>query len=378
MTDSTPLSGNVRFGKRKLHIQTTLNAKLPAAIVQVMDGNEQIDQREYHIAKGDNDDLLELEVKQCHDMVIADLDLLNATMHNVTTTRNADANVKLGNLLLAKGLVDEAIEISRSALKLQADIPGGYYLLGQALCKKGELEESLQNLEKAIQQTPDYPDVLLWMGRVHREMKQYNMAVNMVRTALEINPDYVQAHFNLGLYLIESAHFDPKNVEMSTPIERIKEAKPSLLRAASLSSHFSRKKIGLVLDLLDDLDQWGEAVQQLQQIADSRVMESRGLIVDSEFYLRYMFTDPQREHRSLDNYIKLLERTAGQHPDYPDVRSSLGSAYLVRCWQYFGKAVEEYREAVNLNPDFQKAKKNLRLVENDGRGFLMLLRAIFK
>lgn len=378
MTDSTPLSGNVRFGKRKLHVQTTFDAKVPAATVLILDNGEAIDQREYLLEKSDDDSLLEQEVKQCHDMVMADLDLLNVTMHNVVSAQNADAYVKLGNLLLAKGLLDEAIEIAAAAQKLDAQVAGGYYLLGQAQCKKGELEEALNNLEQAIRQTPDYPDVLLWMGRVHREMKEYGRAINMVRTALEINPDYVQAHFNLGLYLIESAHFDPKNVELPTPIERIKEAKPSLLRASSLSPQYSRKKIGQVLDLLDDLDQWGEAVQQLQHLADSKILESRSLVVDSEFYLRFMFTDPQREHRSLDNYIRLLERTAAQHPDYPDVRSSLGSAYLVRCWQYFGKAVEEYREAVHLNPDFKKARKNLRLVENDGRGFLMLLRAIFK
>jgi len=33
---------------------------------------------------------------------------------------------------------------------------------------------------------------------------------------------------------------------------------------------------------------------------------------------------------------------------------------------------------VSLNPAYLKAKKNLKLLENAGRGFLLMLRAILK
>ena len=42
------------------------------------------------------------------------------------------------------------------------------------------------------------------------------------------------------------------------------------------------------------------------------------------------------------------------------------------------RAKEEFKNALDINPKFEKADKNLKLVENDGRGFLILLRALLK
>jgi tetratricopeptide (TPR) repeat protein len=284
----------------------------------------------------------------------------------------------LGTLLLDKGLIDEAVETFTALLNLDGQYENGHYLLGKAHFKKGNFEEAIKNLEKAVDRTPEYPDVLMWISRVHRELNDFYKAIQMLRASLEINPEYHEALFTLGLYLIESAQLDPKNVDLSTPIERIKEARTCLLQAAGLSDTYDRKSIDLVIELLEDLDQWPEAVSELHNANKGRLSDSRSLVLDGEFYLRFMFADLHKEHRSLDNYIKLLERSVVQHPDYPDVRTSLGTAYLIRCWHYFGKALEEYREAVKINPDYHKARKSLKLLENDGRGFLLLLRAIFK
>ena len=67
-----------------------------------------------------------------------------------------------------------------------------------------------------------------------------------------------------------------------------------------------------------------------------------------------------------------------ENPDYADVRNNLGIAHLIQCRNLFLKALDEFRGALKINPDFKKAEKNLKLAENDGKGFLILLRAILK
>ena len=65
-------------------------------------------------------------------------------------------------------------------------------------------------------------------------------------------------------------------------------------------------------------------------------------------------------------------------PDYADIWNNLGVIHLIQCRNLFLQALTEFNRALELNPDFEKAIKNKKLVENDGKEFLILLRAILK
>jgi hypothetical protein len=56
----------------------------------------------------------------------------------------------------------------------------------------------------------------------------------------------------------------------------------------------------------------------------------------------------------------------------------LGIAHLIQCRNLFLRALEEFRVSLRINPGYKRAEKNLKLSENDGKGFLILLRAILK
>ena len=77
-------------------------------------------------------------------------------------------------------------------------------------------------------------------------------------------------------------------------------------------------------------------------------------------------------------YTDQLKQTVDKFPKYADLRNNLGIAYLIQCRNLFLNALEQFRYALEINPQYKKAKKNLKLAENDGKGFLILLRAILK
>jgi len=378
MSEKKIHSHTVKFGKRKLLVQSDYEATSQKAIVSVSESGKTINSWEYPFAPSAAEAEIQQRLRQCQDLVLADLELLHSTISNVQATQNADSYAHLGTLLLNKGFYDEAGEIFTALLNLNSRYENGRFLLGKAQLKKGDLKGALKNLEEAAKTTPDYPDVLYWLSRAYREAQDFSKAIQTVRIGLEINPEYHEGLFALATYLVESTQRDPKNADLAPPIERIKEARSCLLRAVDLSTAYDRISIDSVLEWLDDMDHWEQAMAELAKTEKAKAFDSNGLVLDSEFYLRFMFADLHKEHRSLDNYIKLLERSVSQNPVYPDMRLSLGTAYLIRCWHYFGKALEEYRESFRINPDYQKAKKNLKLLENAGRGFLLLLRAILK
>ena len=61
-----------------------------------------------------------------------------------------------------------------------------------------------------------------------------------------------------------------------------------------------------------------------------------------------------------------------------NIWNNLGVIHLIQCRNLFLQALGEFRKALEINPDFEKAQKNKVLVENDGKEFLILLRAILK
>jgi hypothetical protein len=91
-----------------------------------------------------------------------------------------------------------------------------------------------------------------------------------------------------------------------------------------------------------------------------------------------MFGGKGKDDDYIQGYTNELKTAVADHPGYADLRNNLGTAYLIQCRNLFLNALEEFRQALKINPEFKKADKNLKLAENDGKGFLILLRAILK
>lgn len=73
-----------------------------------------------------------------------------------------------------------------------------------------------------------------------------------------------------------------------------------------------------------------------------------------------------------------LNEAIEKNNNYADLWNSLGIVHLIQCRNLFLQALSEFDKALELNPSFDKALKNKKLVENDGKEFLILLRAILK
>jgi len=91
-----------------------------------------------------------------------------------------------------------------------------------------------------------------------------------------------------------------------------------------------------------------------------------------------MFGGKGKDETFISEYVDKLKEMIQVSPEFADLHNNLGIAYLIQCRNLFLKALDEFRQAIKVNPDFTTAKRNLRLAENDGKGFLILLRALMK
>ena len=120
------------------------------------------------------------------------------------TSDNVIAHNNLGNALLQKGKVDEAIAHFQKALEIKPDYAEAHNNLGNALLQKGNVDEAITHYQKALEIKPDYAEAhnnlgnaLLKKGRVDEAIAHYQMA-------LQIKPVYPQALNNLAWALATS------------------------------------------------------------------------------------------------------------------------------------------------------------------------------
>ncbi|MCE0497588.1 MAG: tetratricopeptide repeat protein [Methylacidiphilales bacterium] len=121
---------------------------------------------------------------------------------------DAEAHYNLGNALLQKGQVDEAIAEYQKALAIKPNYAEAHYNFGNALMQEGQVDEALGEYQKALEIDPNdaevhnnYGTALLQEGRLDEAMAQYQLA-------LQIDPDFAEAHTDFGMVLLKKGQVD--------------------------------------------------------------------------------------------------------------------------------------------------------------------------
>lgn len=374
--ESIGKNSTIKVGRRKLHVQTALSEEKNGAVASVFESGRLIFKREVQFANDLSHKTLREEVDQFHQVVMADLELLFYIAEKVKNIDHAYSKSELGKLFLHKNLFEEAIEEFRLATELEPDKAEHYLDLGKAHYLKGDFEEAVKWFKVAAEHAPVYADIRFALGCALWKSSHFYEARQELLRATEFNEKYHQAYYALGLVLIDSAESNPKDNRLEPPIERIHQGCDYIRRAMSLSEEYNLHRVEAGIALLDQ-KKIREALTEF--IAANykfglRVEEAS----DSEFFLKFMFGGLGKDDQMVDDYIATMQMASSENPDYADIRHNLGVAYLIKGRNMFLQAIKEFRKAVKINPHYEKAKKSLRLVENDGMGLLILLRAILK
>lgn len=114
----------------------------------------------------------------------------------------------LGNALFKLGMLDEAVESFREALRLAPDIDAAYFSLGNALRAQGKLDEAIENFRKALLLKPDFVEACNNLGVALKDQGRLDEAIESFRKALLLKPGSAEMHNNLGIALREHGDMD--------------------------------------------------------------------------------------------------------------------------------------------------------------------------
>jgi Flp pilus assembly protein TadD len=226
------------------------------------------------------------------------------------TSDNYIAHDCLGNALLKKGSVDEAIVHFQRALQIKPDYVKAYNNLGNALFKKGNVDEAIAQFQKALQIKPedaeirnnlavalakahgDYANTLVQMGRDDEAIVEF-------RKALELFPDFADARHDLAVILLHKGQVD-------------------------------------------------EAIAQFREIWKQYPDEAMASFDLGNAYF---------QKGQMDEAVAFYQRALQIKPDDVSALNNLGMALLTKGM--VDEAVVQFRGALALQPDFALARTNL-------------------
>lgn len=370
------MSDEIIAGGRSFRIQTTYSDENRKAVSTVFRDGELIDEREIGLEEVLPHAEVQKRVQDLHQEMISETKLLFYIAEKVKGVKHALSCNKLGLVLLRKNLPDEAIEQFSLAIERDSKFVDAYNNLGVAFIKKGEYDRAIESLKKGLEIGGNYADLRNNLGIAYQKKGLYSEAIAEFQQALKINPSYFEAHFNLGIVYLASVSRSISDPQLPPRSARERRALMHLERAAELNPQLSNPAFDRALELIEE-KRFPEAMGALSEAKEEITKEIDDHFVH-DFYLKFMFGGKGKDDQFIAAYTERLKQEIEKHPDYADLRNNLGVAYLVQCRNLFLKALEEFRAALKINPYFKRAKRNLKLAENEGKGFLILLRALFK
>ncbi len=359
--------------EREYLIQTSVSEARKLIISSLFHSGRLINSKTYPLPEGiENGAILE-RVSQIHQHSLSEINTLLELVERMKELEKPDTIEKLGKALCARELYDEGCELLTFAVQKYPDVSGLRFALGKIYLARGQSNEACDQLLRAVELAPGYPDYRNLLGMAYLKSRKPVAAIDEFRKAVETNIYYDEAYFNMGLgYILNGVVKEDFNLAKNL-LTNCEEAfqKAALFNPAFVSENYEK---GMALLREEKLEPAYEMLSQVGRDVVSHQNEERLL----EMYLRFIHSHNGMTEDGIKQYVDEISELLRANPGHADLHNELGMAYTVMSKFLNNKAMEHFKEALRLNPNFQKAARNLKLAENDLKGFEVLLDVIVR
>jgi tetratricopeptide (TPR) repeat protein len=364
-----------RFSRlsREYMIQTSVNELRKVIVCSLFHSGQLINSKSFPLPEKLAANVLLDLVSRLHEQCLAEVDSLLGLVERMRNLDKPEIIEKLGKTLCARELFDEGKELLSMAVLKYPELPGLRFVLGKLYLAKGIYDDAVDQLCRAVELAPAYPDYHHHLGVAYLNSKRPVAAIDEFKKAVEQNIYYHEAYFNLGLGFIQNGivreDFNlAKNLEQNC-LQAFQKA--ILFNPAYMNQAYEE---GLALLREGKLQQAYDTLSMVAKEIVTHGSEERLL----EMYLRYIHGENGMTEDGIRQYVEQIGDLLKANPGHADLHNELGMAYTVMSKFMNNKAMDHFKEALRINPHFLKATRNLKLSQNDLKGFEVLLEAIVK
>ncbi len=320
--------------------------------------------------KASSNDLKSL-TKEIH---VRNKDKLHSLLCVRDRVKDADApapHLKLAQALYRRNLHTESIQEAELAIRKGDRSSKPYMIMGEAYYEMGEHTKGFEAVQKGISINPEYPDLHNLLGLFYLKQNMCKSAIECFKRAMRLNLYYGEPYLNLAKAcllnsVVKEDYELSKNLDenFSTNLEKAFQLNP-FLNSETLEkakAQFAERKYEESFKTLDSV----KGGQNRTGIED----------IVLELYLDLLQNGGGIKELDIDAYIDRISEIIDRNPSFADGFNSLGILYAVKCKIFMDRAQGLFTKALEINKNYRKAQKNLRLTENERQGIFILLKAL--
>jgi len=222
------------------------------------------------------------------------------------TTGNVMAHNNLGNILMEKGLIDQAAHHFQQAIQIDPSYTKAQINLANAWIDRGRAQEALEIYQKLLKKKPGDAQIYNNMGNAFLQINDINQAMRYYISAVQKNPNYAEAYNNIGVALWKNGQ---KNKSMAM-----------FQKALSIDRDYKRAYENMVTLTSEQKD----TNQELQQLLNKSFQSPEDPIL--LFQLGQLFQKENKPYQSIIYYQKALELK----PDWYEAQKNLAVSFAMK------------------------------------------------
>ncbi len=366
------LNTRLATGDREYLIQTINDTHSGRVVSSLFSDGELLDTFEEKFEGSIREEELKRLVSSTHEDRTKELGQL-ITLYQKSSENNDPRSLDyLAQALFYKRMYLEALKLLERAVGIEPEYHEGWAHQGMVQFELNKFSEACQSFSKAVEMRPKYADYHNSLGEAFLALDSCKRAVIEFDEALRINVYYGEAYLNLALaYMLNAIRREDFNLFASQ-----EEMTRTALEKAEV----------IMPDIMDEDFQKGRKLFEKGDLEKAfatflTCREKRKKLKYSEasnFYLKFMLGSHTLNEKIITRRIKYLQSAISNNPHYADLHYELAVAYTLLGRFIHGKSIDEYKKALSLNPEFEKAQKNLKLAENELKGTDVVIKAIMK
>ncbi len=216
---------------------------------------------------------------------------------------------RVGRMLLKRGMLDEAVQVFRKALKVDASNVELVDSLVTALLEAKEFDNAISLVNSALETAPANPKLLALMGRIHLAKGELQGARSFLERGLAANPDDTAIRDGLGDLALKQGNAD-RALEMLAPAVERALSRGERGTAVDMLSRVLRVDSGhtptleRLVALYTRLNEETNIVSSMNQLAEAHV--AKGQFEQASKVLEKLIQrEPQNaQHRNKLQYVR--------------------------------------------------------------------------
>jgi tetratricopeptide (TPR) repeat protein len=331
-----------------------------------------ISQRDYDLPEGLDQDGLKHQLHETHRIRSVELESIFRLNKKIEEKPTADACWKIGVIFLSNGFYEDARQKFVKSMEMDSHHLQAVKSYGITLALLEDFDGSLAALSHAQALGPSFADIYYHLGNVHLYKRELDEAVQCYLQSLQINPRYADARLRLATacvgYLAQSSS-GLTEVRMAELSDRAKNESET---AATLNPKVRNRAYMMATDYLKNR-KYSQAFQTFLEVRP-RYVPRIGDEIIFFFTLTLLYGSEGIDLQMTEQYIDKLTKVIEEYPHYADLHHHLGTAYLIKCRFDVNRSMKEFKKALEINPQFQKAITNFGDTEELHKNVLTVLK----